>query len=124
MSKTTADTTTIFIRNLELAANIGIHKHEMGVAQPVRINIELETDVNAQDGKDKLEGVVDYETIAGGIRTIIAEGHISLAETLAERIAAYCLRDSRVGTARIRIEKLRAVAGAEAAGVEILRKRG
>ena len=55
------------------------------------------------------------------IRAIVNHGHINLAETLAERIAVACFEDSRVRTARVRVEKLHAVPGAESAGVEIER---
>jgi dihydroneopterin aldolase len=112
-------TTRIFIRNLELLARIGIHGHEQGMPQPVRINVDLEAEANPVE--DSVEEVVDYEMIAAAIRDIIASGHINLAETLAERIAEACLSDKRVSKARIRVEKLHALQGAEAAGVEIER---
>jgi dihydroneopterin aldolase len=51
----------------------------------------------------------------------VSKGHINLAETLAERIAAICFEDIRVLSARVRVEKLHAVPGAESAGVEIER---
>ncbi len=54
---------------------------------------------------------------------MIAEGHIRLIETLAERIATACFADSRVKTARVRVEKLHALSNAESAGVEIERTR-
>jgi 7,8-dihydroneopterin aldolase/epimerase/oxygenase len=111
--------TRIFIRNLELLARIGIHGHEQGMPQPVRINVDLEAQASPRE--DSVEEVVDYETIANGIRAIISDGHINLAETLAERIAAMCLADSRVSKARIKVEKLHALQNAEAAGVEIER---
>jgi dihydroneopterin aldolase len=66
--------------------------------------------------------VVDYESITLRIRAIVARGHINLAETLAETIAEACLDDARVKCARIRVEKLHAVPGAESAGVEIERR--
>ena len=112
-------TTRIFIHNLELLARIGIHGHEQGMPQPVRINVELQAE--ASPHKDSVEEVVDYETIANTIRDIITSGHINLAETLAERIAEACLSDKRVSKVRIRVEKLHALQGAEAAGVEIER---
>jgi len=31
----------VFIRNLELPAQIGVHHHEVGKVQPVRINVDL-----------------------------------------------------------------------------------
>ena len=75
------------------------------------------------DAQDMLENVVDYHVIEKRIRAIIAEGHVRLAETLAERIAAACFADSRVKTARVRVEKLHALSNAESAGVEIERTR-
>ena len=112
----------VFIRNLEVLAHIGIYGHEQGKLQPVRINVDLAVeDVLAVE--DKLEKVVDYASIAQRIRAIIAKGHINLAETLAERIAETSFDDPRVKSARVRVEKLHALPGAESAGVEIERNR-
>ncbi|HEY3778298.1 MAG TPA: dihydroneopterin aldolase [Rhizomicrobium sp.] len=110
----------IFIRDLELLARIGIHGHERTNQQPVRINVELCIE-ETQPAEDRLERVVDYEAIALRIRAIIGQGHVNLAETLAEHIARACLEDGRVRLARVRVEKLHAVPGAESAGVEIER---
>jgi len=112
-------TTLVFVRNLELLARIGIHGHEQGKPQPIRINVWLTCSGCAVD--DKLDSVIDYEAVADSIRAIVAAGHINLAETLAERIAQSCLEDKRVEKARIRVEKLHALPGTEAAGVEIER---
>jgi dihydroneopterin aldolase len=113
--------THVFIRNLEVLARIGVHGHEQGMPQPVRINVKATSVADA--GGDKLENAVDYEAVAEKIRAIIAAGHINLAETLAERIAAMCLEDNRVSKVCVRVEKLHALPGAEAAGVEIERER-
>jgi dihydroneopterin aldolase len=111
----------VFIRNLDILAHIGIHGHEQGKMQPVRINVDLAVeDVAAIE--DNLDSIVDYETITKKIHGLIAKGHINLAETLAEGIAAACFEDKRVKTARVRVEKLHALAGAESAGVEIERQ--
>jgi dihydroneopterin aldolase len=112
----------VFIRNLEVHAQIGIHRHEHGTVQPVRINVDLAVE-DAMQIEDKLDRVVDYGEITERIRAIVAAGHINLAETLAERIAQACFRDERVKTARVRVEKLHALPGAESAGVEIERER-
>jgi dihydroneopterin aldolase len=110
----------MFIRDLELLAHIGIHGHEQTKHQPVRINVDLAVD-DAPNLEDRLDRVVDYESITLRIRAIVARGHINHAETLAEAIAEACLEDARVKRARIRVEKLHAVPGAESAGVEIER---
>lgn len=112
----------VFIRNLEVLANIGVYGHEKGKLQPVRINVDLAVE-DLIDVHDRLEEVVDYAEIDGAIRAIIKAGHINLAETLAERIADACFSDARVKTARVRVEKLHALPGAESGGVEIERER-
>jgi dihydroneopterin aldolase len=112
----------VFIRNLEMLAHIGVHGHEQGKAQPVRINVDLGVR-EGNDAGDRLERVVDYEAVTAKIRAIIARGHINLAETLADRIARAAFEDSRVMSARIRVEKLHALPGAESGGVEIERMR-
>jgi dihydroneopterin aldolase len=112
----------VFIRNLELLAHIGVHGHEKGKLQPVRLNVDLAVEDVAQL-EDRLDTVVDYCEITRKIRAIVEKGHINLAETLAERIARMCFDDPRVKSARVRVEKLHALPGAESAGVEIERHR-
>ena len=111
----------VLIRNLEVLSRIGVHGHEHGKPQPVRINVTLTANITPMD--DRLENAVDYEAVTEKIRAIALAGHINLAETLAEKIAATCLEDPRVVRARIRVEKLHALPGAQAAGVEIERSR-
>jgi dihydroneopterin aldolase len=112
----------VFIRNLELLAQIGVHGHEKGKMQPVRINVDLAVEDSAAI-EDRLDQVVDYGAITKKIRGLVSKGHVNLAETMAERIAALCFEDARVKTARVRVEKLHALPGAESAGVEIERNR-
>ena len=110
----------VLIRDLELLARIGVHGHEQGKPQPVRINVWLTGEIDPSG--DKLANAIDYEAVAEKIRGLIAAGHINLAETLAERIAAACFEDKRVTHARVRVEKLHALPGAGATGVEIERE--
>ncbi|MDE2183663.1 MAG: dihydroneopterin aldolase [Alphaproteobacteria bacterium] len=112
----------VFIRNLELLAQIGIHGHEKGHLQPVRINVDLAVE-DAVVLEDRLDQVVDYEAITRKIRGLVGKGHINLAEVMAERIAQLCFEDARVRRVRVRVEKLHALPGAESAGVEIERRR-
>ncbi len=112
----------VFIRNLELLAQIGVHGHEQGKLQPVRINVDLGVR-EPEMPDDRLEHVVDYEAFAEKIRGLVARGHINLAETLARRIAELAFEDDRVASVRVRVEKLHALPGAESGGVEIERTR-
>ncbi len=114
--------THVFIRNLEILADIGVHGHEQSTPQPVRINVDLGVGEGG-DPEDRLDRVVDYEALTKKIQAFLERGHINLAETLAERIAEIAFEDRRVVSARVRVEKRHALAGAESAGVEIERVR-
>jgi dihydroneopterin aldolase len=112
----------VFVRDLELNANIGVYRREKGTLQPVRINLDLTVEETEGEVDDKLENVVDYGAVVEGIKTILAGGHLNLVETLAEKIAAHCLEDKRVKVARVRIEKLKILPEAQSVGVEIERE--
>lgn len=112
----------VFVRDLELDANIGVYRREKGTLQPVRINIDLTVEETEGEVDDKLENVVDYGAVVDGVKAILAGGHLNLVETLAEKIAAHCLEDTRVKVARVRIEKLKVLPEAQSVGVEIERE--
>ncbi len=105
-----------------LQASIGIHPHERGQRQRIRINVDLGVAEDPSDAADRLERVVDYERVAAAVRQIATATHTNLVETLAERIAQACLDDDRVQVARIRVEKLDVFSDTGAAGVEIERR--
>lgn len=112
----------VFVRDLELNANIGVYHREKGQMQPVRINLDLTVEETDGNIDDKLENVVDYGAVVDGIKAILAGGHLNLVETLAEKVATHCLADKRVKVARVRIEKLKVLAEAQSVGVEIERE--
>ena len=113
----------VFLRDLTLEAVIGVHKHEAVGPQQIIVNIALMVSLPERSLRDKLSEVVDYEAIANGVRSLIAQGHVKLVETLAERIAVFCLEDMRVKSVLVRVEKPTAIEGARGAGVEIERRR-
>ncbi|HAK62714.1 MAG TPA: dihydroneopterin aldolase [Alphaproteobacteria bacterium] len=113
----------VFIRDLMLDAHIGVHKHEKGRRQRVRINIDLTVLEKGPDAGDDLANVVCYEDIVDKVKALVEESHINLAETMAERIAGRCLEDLLVMAARIRVEKLTVIAEAASVGVEIERRK-
>lgn len=115
-----AATRTLFIRDLMLECSIGIHSHERDADQRVRVNIDL-TVRDDRPVDDKIANVISYDDIVGGITAIVAGGHINLVETLADRIGDFCMSDPRAVAARVRVEKLDAIAEAASVGVEIER---
>ncbi len=111
----------IVVRDLELKALIGVHRHERNGRQRVRINLELDVAGPGTALDDKLANAVNYEQIVDEVRRIVAAGHLNLVETLAERIAAACLVERRVVRARVRVEKLDVFADAASVGIELER---
>lgn len=112
-----------FLNDLVLPCSIGVYRHEKDAPQRVRINLDLAVRDDGAQLHDDVANVVDYSTVADGVRAIVADGHVNLVETLAERIAAHCLRDARVVSVQVRVEKLDVFADAASAGVEIVRQR-
>ncbi len=119
----------MFVRDLVLAASIGVHAHEHAAPQRIRVNLDLAVadegasrQSRAAVGRDELGRVVDYEAVIASTRAIVAAGHVQLVETLAERLAEACLADPRVLIARVRVEKLDLFADATSAGIEVERR--
>ncbi|MEM8770867.1 MAG: dihydroneopterin aldolase [Pseudomonadota bacterium] len=113
----------VFVSDLVLDAFIGVYDSEQGAAQPVRIDIAVDVVEPCNPAADRLEDVLCYNRLTQGVKAIIAEGHIKLVETLAERIASLALSHPMALSVRVRIEKPNAIAEAGAAGVEIMREK-
>jgi dihydroneopterin aldolase len=111
----------LFVHDLVLPCRIGIHPDERDRLQRVRVNLDLGVDETGSALSDQLADVVDYEALVDRVRGALAKRHVNLVETLAEHVAALCLEDPRVRSARVRIEKLDAIADVAAVGVEIER---
>ncbi len=113
----------VFVRDLRLDAHIGVYRHEEDAPQPIIVNVDLTVTEGETHLNDSLANVVCYERVVNDIKQLVDEGHVKLVETLAERIAEQCFSDERVLAARVRIEKLDAIAEARSVGIEIERLR-
>ncbi|HEX2116447.1 MAG TPA: dihydroneopterin aldolase, partial [Alphaproteobacteria bacterium] len=88
----------MFVRDLVMAAPIGVRAHEQGRRQRIRLNLDL--GVLDTESTDRLDSVVCYDDLIAAVRVVVEAEHVQLVETLAERIAEACFRDRRVITAR------------------------
>ena len=114
-------TTRVFVRGLEVRAEIGVYERERGITQPLIVDIEVEVEAA---GWRHLEETVNYETLAAHAVAIAASGHIGLVESFAQRLAEACVAEPRVREVRVRVAKPRALEpAAAAAGVEIIARR-
>lgn len=106
----------VFVTGLKVEAGIGVYDHEHGRLQTLVIDVVL--DLGAAEVHD-LSDTVNYETVAAACRRIVAEGHVGLVETFAERLALDCLGDPRVQAVTVRIDKPGALEAAGGAGCEL-----
>lgn len=114
--------TRVFVRDLVLEGQIGVYDSEHGRTQRIRFNVDLRVRLSAAAMRaDQLGQVLSYEDVVNGIKALLADGHVGLVETLAERIADQAMADPRVALARIAVEKLDVFPGASV-GVEIERR--
>lgn len=113
----------VFVRDLILLCSIGIHLHEREAPQRVRVNVDIWAMESPLPIDDNIVNVISYEDVVSGIEALLAEGHINLIETAAEKIAALCLMDRRAVKVQVRVEKLDVFTNAASAGVEIERSR-
>lgn len=111
----------VFIRDLEVAALLGIYDSEKAAPQRVIISVDLMVSEGAGAVDGDIDSVVSYETVVRTVEKIATAGHIALAETLAEKIAAACLADARVASVKVRIEKPDVFPNARSVGIEIER---
>jgi dihydroneopterin aldolase len=112
----------VFIHDLVLDIEIGVHHHEKGTTQRVRFSVDVDLTPVARALDDDIGRTFDYDTIISGIKAIVARGHINLVETLAEEVARHCLAHPRAARVVVKIEKLDKEPGA--VGVEIVRAKG
>ncbi len=114
----------IFVRGLQIQASIGVYPHEYENTQPVIIDIELDMGTMPSPKDDRLAETLDYGVVAQKAEDIALETHVQLVETLAARIADWALsKDSRVQACAVRISKPQALLKADAAGVEVIKRR-
>ena len=112
----------LFVRNLVLAAKIGVHPHEK--MRPPRLRVTVELDMaNDLPRRDELVDALDYERIVADIRALAIARHINLVETFADAVAQLCLANARVVAAHVSVEKLDVYPDAESVGVTLERRR-
>jgi dihydroneopterin aldolase len=111
------------VRGLVLISSIGVYDEERLAPQPISVDLELTVLSPDDPMAEDLAQVVDYAALTGRVRDLVGSRHFDLVETMAEALAALCLEDERVISARVRIEKPNAIADAAGVGVELERAR-
>jgi len=110
----------IFVRDFVLPMRIGTYTRERDKLQQVRFSVEVSV-ARPSDVPADMRDVLSYDVITDSIRMIAGRGHIALAETLAEQVAAAVLAHPRAANVSVGVVTLNT--GSGSVGVEITRER-
>ena len=112
---------TIFLRDLEVDATIGVFEWEQRIRQKVRIDLEMAADVTRAAASGSLEDTLDYKAVAKRIVGFVESGRHGLIETLVENLAELLIREFGIPWVRVTVSKPGAVRGARDVGITIER---
>ena len=113
----------ILINDLTLLMSIGIHNFERIKKQEVKFNINISVNPSLAPIKNKMNSIVNYETIIKNITKLTKNKHYELLETLAEDIFFELFKNINVQKIILKIEKTQIIKNTSSVGVEITKKR-
>jgi dihydroneopterin aldolase len=97
----------IELRGLRVVASVGALPEEHERVQPLEIDLDVQVDLRAAGGSDRLDDTVDYAALCDAALGVFSE-HIVLLEAVAERIAtAVRAVDERISGVTVTVRKLR-----------------
>jgi 7,8-dihydroneopterin aldolase/epimerase/oxygenase len=95
----------VSIRELRVAAVIGVLDWEREIEQTLTINVEMAADVRKAAASDDISDALDYSAVAGTISGTVRDGKFRLIETAAERVAERLLTTYPVSWLRLEVRK-------------------
>jgi 7,8-dihydroneopterin aldolase/epimerase/oxygenase len=98
-------TDTVSIRDLSVAAVIGVHPWERDIEQTLVFNVDMDAEVRRAAASDDLADALDYSAVAEVIAAVVREGRFRLIETAAERVAERLLAGFPVTRLRLELRK-------------------
>lgn len=112
---------TIFLRDLEIDATIGIFEWEKRIKQKVRVDLEMATDIAKAASTDSIDDALDYKAISKRVVQFIEDSRHELIETLIEKVAGILTEEFNIPWVRVTISKPGAVRGSRDVGITIER---
>lgn len=115
----------ILLRGLTALGVCGALPEEQDRAQPLEVDVEIETDQGAAGESDALDDTVDYGAVCDLVERVITTERFHLLERLAARIAELILSDDRVDAVTVTVRKPRPPVAQllDSSGVRITRRR-
>jgi 7,8-dihydroneopterin aldolase/epimerase/oxygenase len=95
----------IVLTGLRAFGRHGVLPVEREQGQIFIVDVALELDLAPAAGSDDVRDTVHYGELADRLAEVIAGEPVNLLETVADRIAATCLADARVGAVTVTVHK-------------------
>ncbi len=115
---------TILLEGIQVPAALGVTAAERRMRRPVRLDIEVETDLRAAGASDRIQQTIHYKRIFEIAADVASNQEHKLVEALGQRIADAVLAKFGVDAVTITVRKPSPIAGVlEHAGVRIRRER-
>jgi 7,8-dihydroneopterin aldolase/epimerase/oxygenase len=100
-----AMTDLVSVRDLGVAAVIGVHPWEREIEQTLVVNVDMAAEVRKAAASDDLADALDYSAVAETIAAVLRDGKFRLIETAAERVAGRLLADFPLSWLRLELRK-------------------
>lgn len=97
---------TIYLRDIELHARIGLFEWEQHIEQKLLLSLTMQCDCAAPAREDDLTQGVDYGAVLRRVQAHVAASRVKLLETLAEQIAALILAEFAVQNVTVEVAKV------------------
>jgi dihydroneopterin aldolase len=95
----------VSIRDLGVAAVIGVHPWEREIEQTLVFSVDMACDVGRAAATDALADALDYSAVAEVIAAVVREGKFQLIETAADRVASRLLDTFPIARLRLELRK-------------------
>lgn len=126
-----ADSCTIFARDLEIMARVGIFPQEKKAAQHLIVNVGITFKRTRRKGKvETIKDIISYGDAVTIVKEVAAVQHWDLLETFGDEILDRIFKDKRVVAAEVTIEKTKPYSpvkghmkGVNTLGVTLVRTR-
>ena len=112
---------TIFLRDIRLEAKVGIYRRERITHQMIAIDLDIGLPSDAVFRTGKVTDTIDYATVVGRMRELLAERRFGLVEELAQFVAELVMGEFHAPWVRVSVAKLGILKDVKLVGVVIER---